>query len=95
MANTVTIASNQGTDRKNAGNEFEKKTCRDSQGRLYWPRIYLMDENNKAKVVSAIYCKEEIDYLSEAETVEYNSVSGTPAQLPPENKKSGFWYWAG
>ncbi len=54
-----------------------------------------MDETNEAKAVSAINCKEERDYLSKAETNEYNSDSGTAAQLPPKNKKLGFLYWAG
>jgi hypothetical protein len=51
-----------------------------------------MEKTNKAKAVSAINCIEERDYLSEAETNEYNGDSGTPAQLPPKNKKSGFLY---
>ena len=31
----------------------ENKPCRDAQGRYYWPKIYVMDDND-AKAVSSI-----------------------------------------
>ncbi len=31
----------------------ENKPCRDAQGRYYWPKIYVMD-NNDTKAVSSI-----------------------------------------
>ena len=31
----------------------ENKPCRDAQGRYYWPKIYVMDDN-EAKTVSSI-----------------------------------------
>ena len=31
----------------------ENKPCRDAQGRYYWPKIYVMDDN-EAKAVSSI-----------------------------------------
>ena len=31
----------------------ENKPCRDAQGRYYWPKIYIMDDND-AKAVSSI-----------------------------------------
>jgi hypothetical protein len=31
----------------------ENKPCHDAQGRYYWPKVFLMDEN-KAKAVNAI-----------------------------------------
>jgi hypothetical protein len=37
----------------------ENKPCHDSQGQTYWPRIYLMDENQDAKSVNAINYPEE------------------------------------
>ena len=36
----------------------ENKPCRDAQGRYYWPKIYVMDDNN-AKTVSSIDHEDE------------------------------------
>jgi hypothetical protein len=36
----------------------ENKPCRDSQGRTYWPIIYLMDENQDAKSINSIHYPE-------------------------------------
>jgi hypothetical protein len=38
----------------------ENKPCRDAQGRYYWPKIYLMEDND-AKTVSSIDHEEETD----------------------------------
>ncbi len=36
----------------------ENKPCRDAQGRYYWPKIYLMEDNN-AKAISSIDHEDE------------------------------------
>ncbi len=36
----------------------ENKPCRDAQGRYYWPKIYVMDDND-AKTVSTIDQEDE------------------------------------
>ena len=36
----------------------ENKPCRDAQGRYYWPKIYVMDDND-AKAVSSIDHEDE------------------------------------
>ncbi len=36
----------------------ENKPCRDAQGRYYWPKIYVMDDND-AKAVNSIDHEEE------------------------------------
>ncbi len=36
----------------------ENKPCQDAQGRYYWPKIYVMDDNN-AKAVSSIDHEDE------------------------------------
>jgi hypothetical protein len=36
----------------------ENKPCRDAQGRYYWPKIYVMDDN-EAKTVSSIDREDE------------------------------------
>jgi len=36
----------------------ENKPCRDAQGRYYWPKIYIMDDN-EAKAVSSIDHEDE------------------------------------
>jgi hypothetical protein len=40
----------------------ENKPCRDAQGRYYWPKIYFMDENPKAKAVNSINHEEVRPY---------------------------------
>jgi len=37
----------------------ENKPCKDAQGRFYWPKIYLMDENAETKAVNSIYHEED------------------------------------
>jgi hypothetical protein len=37
----------------------ENKPCRDVQGRYYWPKIYVMDDND-AKTVSSIDHEDEM-----------------------------------
>jgi len=36
----------------------ENKPCRDAQGRYYWPKIYVMDDND-AKAVNSIDHEDE------------------------------------
>ncbi len=63
----------------------ENKPCRDAQGRYYWPKIYVMDDND-AKAVSSIDHEDEItlDSFNIAKFSTSNRKSNTrTAALPP------------
>ena len=68
----------------------ENKPCRDAQGRYYWPKIYVMDDND-AKAVSSIDHEEETrqhpDRLAEISQA-HNSPNTRTAALSPDY--SGF-----
>ncbi len=68
---------------------WDNKPCQDAQGDLYWPRIYLMEDNSEIKTVSTI--DSDQSYLEERYCI---SDSGTAAQLSPSSDP-GFHYWAG
>ncbi len=63
----------------------ENKPCRDAQGRYYWPKIYVMDDND-AKTVSSIDKEDETTQssvpLAEISTSNKNPNPRTTA-LPP------------
>ena len=63
----------------------ENKPCRDAQGRYYWPKIYVMDDND-AKAVSSIDHEDETNqdpfHIAELSTSNRNSNTRTAA-LPP------------
>jgi hypothetical protein len=68
----------------------ENKPCRDAQGRYYWPKIYVMDDND-AKTVSSIDHEEETRQhsgrLAEISNA-HNSPNTRTAALSPDY--SGF-----
>jgi len=68
----------------------ENKPCRDAQGRYYWPKIYVMDDND-AKAVSSIDHEDETrqhsDRLAELSKA-HNSPNARTAALSPNY--SGF-----
>ena len=68
----------------------ENKPCRDAQGRYYWPKIYVMDDNN-AKTVSSIDQEDETNqssfHLAEISKA-HNSPNTRTAALSPDY--SGF-----
>ena len=68
----------------------ENKPCRDAQGRYYWPKIYVMDDND-AKTVSSIEHENETgqhpDRLAEISQA-HNSPNTRTAALSPDY--SGF-----
>jgi hypothetical protein len=45
----------------------ENKPCQHSQGRTYWPRIYIMDKNPETKAVNFIY-HDDVIYQNEEST---------------------------
>ncbi len=62
------------------------KTCRDAQGRYYWPKVYFMEEN-EAKSVKAIE-HEEVTFqdpfnIARLDTSTKNTSTRTAA-LPPQ-----------
>ncbi len=63
----------------------ENKPCRDAQGRYYWPKIYIMDDND-AKAVSAIDHEDETtqnsDHLAELSNA-HKSPNPRTAALSP------------
>ncbi len=63
----------------------ENKPCRDAQGRYYWPKIYVMDDND-AKAVSSIDHEDELTrdsfHIAEFSTSHRESNTRTVA-LPP------------
>ncbi len=63
----------------------ENKPCQDAQGRYYWPKIYVMDDND-AKAVSSIDHEDEMtqDPFNVAEFSNSHRQSNTrTAALPP------------
>ncbi len=63
----------------------EDERCRDVQGRYYWPKIYVMDDND-AKAVSSIDHEDEMtkDPFNVAEFSTSHRKSNTrTAALPP------------
>ena len=63
----------------------ENKPCRDAQGRYYWPKIYVMDDND-AKTVSSVDQEDETTqssfHLTEIGTSDKSPNTRTAA-LPP------------
>ncbi len=63
----------------------ENKPCRDAQGRYYWPKIYVMDDND-TKTVSSIDQEDETTqssfHLAEIGTSNKSPNTRTAA-LPP------------
>jgi hypothetical protein len=63
----------------------ENKPCCDAQGRYYWPKIYVMDDND-AKAVSSINHEDETTensvHLAELSTSKLSPNTRTAA-LPP------------
>ena len=63
----------------------ENKPCRDAQGRYYWPKIYVMDDND-AKAVSSVDHEDEttqnLVHLAELSTSNKSPNTRTAA-LPP------------
>ncbi len=63
----------------------ENKPCRDAQGRYYWPKIYLMEDND-AKTVSSIDHEEETSqdpfHIAGLNTSTRNSSTRTAALSP-------------
>ncbi len=48
MENIVTSASYRITGRRNAKEKSKKnKPCHDTQGRAYWPKVYVMEDSDK------------------------------------------------
>ena len=68
----------------------ENKPCRDAQGRYYWPKIYVMDDND-AKAVSSIdhedVTVQNSDHLTETSSA-HKSLNTRTAALSPHY--SGF-----
>jgi hypothetical protein len=63
----------------------ENKPCRDAQGRYYWPKIYLMEDND-AKTVSSINHEDETDqdqfHIAGLDTSTRDSSTRTAALSP-------------
>jgi hypothetical protein len=63
----------------------ENKPCRDAQGRYYWPKIYVMDDND-AKAVSSIDHEDETvqnsDHLTEISSAHKSLNTRTAAPSP-------------
>ncbi len=63
----------------------ENKTCQDAQGRYYWPKIYLMEDND-AKAVSFIDHKDKTTqdsfHIAELSPSNRNSNTRTAALSP-------------
>jgi hypothetical protein len=63
----------------------ENKPCQDAQGRYYWPKIYVMDDND-AKAVSSIDHEDETNqdafHIAELSPSKRNSDTRTAACSP-------------
>ena len=60
----------------------ENKPCRDAQGRYYWPKIYLMEDND-AKAVSSID-HEDGKTQDSFHIAELSNSNTRTAALPPQ-----------
>ncbi len=63
----------------------ENKPCRDAQGRYYWPKIYLMEDNDAKAISSIDHADETIQdsfHMAKLSTSNRNYNTRTAA-LPP------------
>jgi hypothetical protein len=68
MEDFATFANSRGTGKKSAERICKNKPSQDAQGHLYWPRIYLMEDNGETKAVSAI-CENGVELSDHAKAV--------------------------